>query len=621
MARGFYWSSNSPYIRGQWLRLRRAPRAPALSTTVDDGFIDITVNGRVMRNANPAYMVYEILTNPEWGMGGSPAQIDVDNFRACAQLFRDENFGLFMIWVQSDTIENFLSEVLDHVQAFLFLSPLTGLWTLRPLRADYDVDSLPSYGPDNADISDFDHKLPGETINEIIVTWTNPVTEKPETVGAQDLANIVQQGGQIVSQTRNYYGVREATKAAELAARDLRTACAPLARCTIKAFRKAWSTSPGDCVKVTAPDEEAFDLVMRVQDVDYGDGSDKYVTVTVLEDIFALDSPVYTGAPSTGWVTTRTDPTPPDFVKLFTVPAFIVATSADDYVVQPADPEVNAGILVADANDDFLNVEPYTAVTLANGTIAQQSIGTRDRVGYGVTASALAAEATTVFASFPSTVGSGPRLAGLVFIGGGGDTATEIALVQAVDSSGAITLARGVLDTVPRDWPVGTPMWFLNTQTVIDPTPRVAGETVAYRPLMRTSVGLLPFDSAEAWTITLNDRPYLPLRPANVQVNGTGFGTATIGTADAIVTWSNRNRLTETSQVLSWTAGSVTPETGQTTTIRVLDAAGAVLQTFAGLTGTTYTVPAAMLVGAKAIRVSAVAPEGESLQSYTLTVA
>lgn len=617
---GFYWSANSPYIRGQWVRARRAPRAPAISEVVTDGFIDLLVNGRTYRNANPAYMIYEIMTNPEWGMGG-PASLMGESFKTAATTLKNEGFGLFMLWVQSDAIENFLSEVLDHIQAFLYFSPRTGKWELKLLRADYDVTTLPSYDTANASFGEFARKLSGERVNEIVVTWTNPVTEKPETVGMQDLASVVQQGGQIISQTRNYYGVRSADLALQLASRDLRSASAALASVKMRAFRSAWATSPGDVVRVTIPNENVVDVAMRVQDVDYGDGTDRYVTVTLLEDIFGLDAPVYTGAPATGWQTTARQPNRPAEVKLFTAPAFVVANAASQYVSQPIEPEVNVGLLIADTNPDFLNYEAYTATTLANGDVVQQSLGARAQVGLYSTATAMAAETFTEFpGGFPELVGPAPRLASLVFIGGGGDSASEMALVQTITETGGYTLARGILDTVPRAWPAGTPLWFLNDQVVLDTVARAPGEVATYRPLMRTSLGLLAYDLGEDRSITLSARPYLPLRPADVQVNGVGFGTVALAGSSAVVTWANRNRLLETSQVLNWRAPSVTPESGQTTTIEVLDSSGAVIHSYTGLTGTTHTIATTDLVGAAAIRIYSMRGSYQSLQSYMLMV-
>jgi hypothetical protein len=99
---------------------------------------------------------------------------------------------------------------------------------------------------------------------------------------------------------------------------------------------------------------------------------------------------------------------------------------------------------------------------------------------------------------------------------------------------------------------------------------------------------------------TLTERPWLPNRPANVLVDGTvAFNTLLTphdmtGAPDVPTSWANRNRMLEDGLVLAWTDGDVTPETGQTTTITVLDEDGVtVLDTHTGLTGTSFDVPAA----------------------------
>ena len=69
-------------------------------------------------------------------------------------------------------------------------------------------------------------------------------------------------------------------------------------------------------------------------------------------------------------------------------------------------------------------------------------------------------------------------------------------------------------------------------------------------------------------------------------VEGTAFGIADLnGLVNANVAWSNRNRLTEDSQVLFWDGADVTPEVGQTTTIQALDMSKVLINEVTGLAG------------------------------------
>ena len=86
------------------------------------------------------------------------------------------------------------------------------------------------------------------------------------------------------------------------------------------------------------------------------------------------------------------------------------------------------------------------------------------------------------------------------------------------------------------------------------------------------SIGLLNGADAPDIGYTATERPHLPHRPANVAVNGQQWGIVdSSGLATIPVTWANRNRVTEDSQVLDWDGASVTPEVGQGTLTKITD--------------------------------------------------
>ena len=264
----------------------------------------------------------------------------------------------------------------------------------------------------------------------------------------------------------------------------------------------------------------------------------------------------------------------------------------------PEYPEVLAGVLATDDSDDTFSYELWDEVTLANGSLEWQSLGTNNIIGRGELVDALVLEAESTGVTFDNITGqTSPTVAGFVIIGEAGEEGNEIAMVDAVDSD--YTLIRGVLDTVPRAWPAGTPCWFVDGETLFeDPLIRSAGETVDYKLLSRTSQGLLALEDASLESYTLTERPWLPSRPANVTAYGEAWSSED-AIIDAVerpdpwvtVTWANRNRLTEDSQVLSWTDSTVTSEDGQTTTIEVRAFDETLLATHDGLTGTSYDVP------------------------------
>jgi hypothetical protein len=586
------------------------------------------------RDANPAHIIFECLTNTDWGMGSPETMIDKPGFEDIAEILYSEGFGLSMIWTRQASIQDFIQEVLDHIQAVLYVDPATGLLTLKLIRGDYDEGTLPELTPSNATLSNFGRKLWGEIVNEIVVTWTNPENEQEETVIAHDLASITTQGG-IISDGRNYYGVRNAALAKKLADRDLRTSGAPLATCEAEVNRTQWQLRPASVLKVIWPEYGLSGVVMRVTGIDYGKPGDPTIKVSLVEDVFGLDAADYVAPPSSGWEDPSSDPAPADIERVFTLPLYMAASStAGGDIGSATYPEVLAGLLVTTADDDTFEYELWDEVTQPDGSTAWSRLTTNNILGHGELDALLPAEAVSSGLTFANGIGDvEPTQGGFVIIGDGTEEENEIAMITAAGVT--YTLARGVLDTVPKAWPAGTPVWFLDGSTIYeDPTTRSAGEVVSYKVLTRTSQGLLDLSDASLLSHTLTERPWLPNRPANVQVDGVSFNTAAtpVDMTDrsdpwVTISWANRNRLTEDSQVLAWTAATVTPETGQTTKIEVYASDGTTLLTsHDGLAGTDFDVPDASFGSESVVLLKAVGERSDadgdfvSLQAHGIWV-
>lgn len=500
----------------------------------------ITMGSADGTDANPAHIVYECLTNGTWGMGATNALVDQANMEAVGQVLYHEGFGMSLQWTRESAIEQFIGEVLDHIQAALYVDPDTGKLTLKLFRDDYNPTTLPLISPDNAVLDNFQRKLWGETVNEIVVTWTNPANEQEETVTQQDLGNITVQAA-TVSDSRNYYGLRNADLATRCAIRDVRQSSAPLASVDALLDRTQWNLKPGSVVRLTWPEYDIVNLVMRVVNIDYGKIGSPSITVSLLEDIFSLESASFDSSPTSGFTSGAQPPTPMDHVRVITSPAYFASrflSSADAAALTY--PDVLAAVLGATSNPDASFYETVGVTTLPNGTQAAEVRSTHGLLGYTTLTTALAEEAFTTIPAFaPSTPGIGPNVAGFVFIGDVSERVMEIALIESFDESGW-RLARGVLDTVPRAWPAGTGLWFYDIRnTFLDDERQSDGEAVSFKFLTVTSLGVLDVSAAPVQGATLTGRAYYPNRPANVAINGVAFGT--IDTSGSVTTYNDFN--------------------------------------------------------------------------------
>lgn len=574
---GFFWRSNSPYIPGTWVTVERSPKA-------------LDPDMRMIGNdANPAAILAEVLTNDDWGMGSPEYALNMQSFRDAAVTLRNEGLGLSILWVQQDTIENFSTTIINHIEGMIYYNPLDGLLTMKLIRDDYDPDTLFTITPDNAELSRFQRKLWGDTSNEIVVQWTNPETEETETVTLQDIGNIAQQGG-VVSETKDYTGVRNADLAMKLCTRDLRVAAAPLASCEARVDRSAWKVTPGSCVKVNWPEHGMDGVIMRVGNVDYGSTSDSKINVKLIEDVFSLPQASYTTPPGSEWIDPSETPRPLANHLLMTANYFIANSMVED--VDPAQyPQAvvvalgsQAGTDTSEFSLDYRDVDTTGASSWVDGK--DMNLSSRAELDQDIPF-----EAASTIAVRNIKLANGIAVGDIVVIGND-ELTQEMAIVTEVQES-LLVIRRGVLDTTPKEWPAQTPVWFIDPGAeVVENVLRTGGEQMTYRMRPRTSRGHLPIADAPDVTVNVTMRPWLPYRPANVRINNSSASEINInGAANFDVTWANRNRTTETEAVLAWDAATVTPEEGQTTVIQILRADRTVITEFVDLPGTSYRVP------------------------------
>lgn len=600
--KGFMWSSNMPTLPAVAVNVTRIPYGP---------------NG-VKRNrggqANPSHIIYECLTNTDWGMGSPLGLIDMVSFDACADVLDNEGFGLSLMWARSAAIEAFISEILDHIQATLTTDPATGKLKLKLLRDDYDRTNLHIVHPGNATMGKMQRKVWGETVNDVTVTWTNPDNEKEETVNAQDNGNIAIQGA-VVSTTRNYYGVRNANLALLLAYRDLKQSGTPLLAMEVSVNRTFWDSIVGDVVEVRWPEYGVSSVIMRVGSINYGKSDDATIVINLMEDIFGLGTAIFAeipvaqpGDPAPTYPPPAPGIDPPPYIPpvipvpqpplepeigedprdldntyLDTVPYFLIASTQGDGGAQgQIYPEAQGLIMVNQPGTATSVVDIWSMRTDITGGEQLGQIGRLPNGGRGTLGAAITKTQTEF--TIPGNWSGAGILQGqlLLAVTGTADVQQqEIMAVRAVSGTG-LTVIRGILDTNNYAWPAGTPLWGIRLSLQsIDPVQRGDGEVVTYRFAPVTNRGTFQAGLATPHSHTINQRFYQPYRPVALTAVGTDL-------LPIQLSWNRRNRKMETAQVLSQTDQDVTPELGQTTTLVFGGPGSSTTRTITGITGRTY---------------------------------
>lgn len=582
----FYWTTNLANIKPAAFRVRRSPKPPAPFPT----------NRRMVSEslANPAAVILEVLTSDEFGMWAPIANIDVNSFIDCANTLHDEAFGIALNWTKQEQIEDFVNLVLNHVAGTVFVSPLTGLVTMRLTRGGYDADSLPIFGPDDCNLLTYKRRSWGETVNEVIAKWRNPVNEKDETVSVQDGANIAMQGS-LVSTTIDVPGVRDPNLALRVAQRELQTQSTPLANIRIEVDRKAFGLDPNQVFRFTWPRYGIGNMVFRVTRVDLGTLMNNTVTVDAIEDVFGMPQTSMFEDPGTEWVDGNEEPRPALHDTAFTLPYYFLANALGEAEIEAYEyPSALVGALATQDGADTFSYDLYTERLNNQGETVKTSIASPDLAGYGELGGALVQEVRSTV-PFVNLLGSNKRgkPGAFVWIGKGTGTSDEGELCLIESRSGSeYTILRGILDTVPQNWPANTDIWlFDDVSLAVDLTERVEGERAYYWACPKTSLGILDVEDADRFFDDVNSRPYEAYRPGNVRVNNQLFPTELTET-DLTITWAHRDKALETTVVQPFDAGNVgAPNVTYTVQIRNADN-GNLIKEFTGITDTSVSYTA-----------------------------
>ncbi len=505
---------------------------------------------------NPAHIIRECLTNRDWGLGYPSADIG-ESFTAAADTLYSEGFGLSLIWQQDGSIEDFISGVLDHIDATLFIDRRSGLWQLKLIRADYTASDLPVFDDTNVvDWGRLGRRAPSDLINSVTVRYTDAWTDQTGAVSVTDTARV-QSMGEVLATTLTYSGIRYQDLALRVAERELRALSTPLLSGEIVVNRQGSSLGPGDVIRLNSPRIGLDHVVMRISEIGHGDGRDNGIRLKIAEDVFALGSAANAGGRMPAARGMATAPKAMTHRMVNEAPYWLLVrelghTEADRLLAEDA----SAGALMATGarpSSDALAAELW--VDLGAGP---QEAGSVAFAPSAVLADDLSddPEARVVAVTAWQDIGD-VQIGTLASIGG------EFVRVDGI-SAASVTLGRGCLDTAPRQHATGTPIIFWGEGTTITSQSFAAGEEVAVRLLPQTGRGTLAHAMAPEDRVTFNRRAIQPLPPAKVQGNGSyAPDPISLIAGPLTLTWAHRDRLTQTSPVIAdYTAPSIGPEPG-----------------------------------------------------------
>jgi hypothetical protein len=568
--RGAYLAANSPYIK-PWAILGTRIPAPALSAYASIG-----------DDANPAHIIYECLTSTRWGLGYPDTEIDLASFQAAAQTLHGESFGLSMILSDQKEVQDFVDEVLTHIDGVLFAHPESGKFVLRLVRGGYTVGALPLFDESNVlDLETYQRPGLGDLINQVTIVYRDRDSDNQQSVTVHDIATMQSQGG-VVATTIQYPGIGNGALASAVASRELRGLSTPLAKVTLETNRAGRSLVPGSVFRLTWPDLGVTDLVLRVVRIGYGTMADGRCRIEAIEDAFGVTAAVYgTPAPS-AWTNPVNAPAAASLRRLFEFPYWLITQRAADNATILDGIDAASGYLGAVAARPSSDAIDYELHTYPTGGVERY----RQTAGFCPTATlGVAVGVTATTFSLANIVDTD-----LVVAPGWALIEDELVAIVGTDfQNDTVTVARGVMDTTPVPHSIGARIYFASVAYSADATEYSVGEAVFAKILPSTYLGRITLAAAPVDSVTMARRYHRAYPPGRVRVNGSDAPASITG--NLVLTWSHRDRTLQTApELVTQDATDIGPEAGVTYTLRIYnDVTNTLIKTVTGLTVTTYT--------------------------------
>lgn len=576
---------NNPYLK------RWAIRATRILVRQDGIAQWYSAKADVGGDMNPAHIIREVLTDPDWGMGYPEADVDNASFTAAADTLYSEGMGMSILWDKQQQLSDFLAIVLRHVDGSLYTDRATGKFVLKLARGGYDIPSLLLLDESVVErVTDFKRSTVAELTNQVSVVYWDKSTGKNNSVTVQDIALAASQGA-TVGTTSQYPGFTNGTIATKAAARDLKALSTPLASATLYVTRKAASLNIGDVFRFAWAEYGISQVVFRVTNIELGELTSNLIKLSVVEDVFALSSAIYSPPPPSEWTNPIGAPVPVPFRLLTEVPYYLIARTLGDSGAQ-ALPQTASYMMVGGTNPGG---SAYSAQVYVDEGAGYQQQAVANFCPTAVISAAYG-QADTALAITGGLDLDLVQVGDVAAIGVGAISTSEMVQVVSITDT-LLTVKRGMLDTVPAPIASNTRVIFLgsgdNPSVVELPNEYALGESVSVRMLTTTGQGTLALGSGATDTLAINataGRQWRPYPPGLFRVNGMAYPASIPGNQNITVSWAHRDRLQQTAQTLvDQNASNIGPEAGTTYTCRVLKQDGTVIATHDLLTGTTTT--------------------------------
>lgn len=245
-----------------------------------------------IRAMNPAHMLYECFTNRIWGRGYPASALNLSDSEGgltyLANRLFNEGFGLCYRWNRKGGIKSVIQTIADTIGCNIYSDRTTGKISFKLMRGDYVKSDLPLFDASTGLISivDMGTSTSEQAINEVVVTYRDPVTNNDRPVRIVNTASMQATGGIPNSQSIEMLAIPVGELASRVAKREMRGRTAALRKFEIELDRRGRSLVPGSLLRIVDLSRNIPDTVLRVGSVEYGPLGRGRIKVVAMKDVF-----------------------------------------------------------------------------------------------------------------------------------------------------------------------------------------------------------------------------------------------------------------------------------------------------------------------------------------------
>ncbi|HHG4905540.1 TPA: phage tail protein [Pseudomonas aeruginosa] len=521
-----FYFGNSTSLNSPAMELQRFPKSPAGNTQWE----------RIGDDANPAYLIYEFLTNRMFGASMPVALIDIDAIESCAERLFNEGIGLSILLDSQSQVGDVISDILKHIDGNRITDATTGQLRISLVRPDYDIDSLPVINESIIkSVSDFKRGSVTSAVSEIRVKYKSRSADYEERVAqAQNLGLRIHKG-LVDSSQQDFPYATTATVAQGIAARLMIPLSSPLTNCNVECNRKLHRVQVGDPIVLNWSPLDVTRMVMRVTSVDLGTLDKGTIKLGLIQDVFGTTATIYTPPANDDWVRPTSVANPVEKSLIMECPAFLEDDGQPGHLICVAerpDDELGYRLLTRLPGEEEFSWDGTTGFSVSGVIVAKNSEGFEisgkdlDMLGNATTGQIIRGENIAYIEN-----------ADLALSEWFGYRSVEMLENGNVFISG---LERGLIDTIAVDHALGARVWFVDQAPITSSIAYTSGSVQA-KLLTYTNNDAMTEEGSGTLTVSVTGRYKLPVVPGRVMLNGWLAGNDISASSTYRIRWSRRS--------------------------------------------------------------------------------